>query len=406
MKVKIEKLDHFGRGITHINDKICFIKDALPEEVVDIEIINENKKYIEAITKKVKEKSPYRIKSQCKYSNKCGGCVFNHLLFEEENKYKKEKVQEIISRFGELDKKLVKEIKYNEEYNYRNKIILHGIGNKLGFYEEKTHSIIPIDKCLLISPNMNKVIKVLNSINERIEEVLIRCNNDDSMIMVELEGKVKDIDKLKEVCDVLIYNGLILSDKDELINKIGNKKYYVSYSSFFQVNRFLTKNLYNEVLKEVKKKNPNKVLDLYTGTGTIGIYVSEYAKKIIGIDSNGSNIKNANKNKELNNVKNIEFICDKVENRINEFNNIDLIIVDPPRAGLDPKTKDYLKEIKPDTIIYVSCDPVTLARDLKELKDIYNIKSIKPFNMFPRTYHCESIAVLDKKKTKKENENE
>ena len=399
MKVTIEKLDHFGRGITHIKDKICFIENALPEEVVDIEIINENKKYSEAITKKVKEKSPYRIKSKCKYSNRCGGCNFNHLLFEEENKYKKEKVKEIIERFGELDKKLVKNIVSSDENNYRNKILLHGLGKNLGFYEEKTHSVIPIDKCLLVSPNMNKVIKVLNSINERIEEVLIRCNNDDSMIMVELEGKVKDIDKLKEVCDVLIYNGLILSDKDELINKIGNKKYYVIYSSFFQVNRFLTKKLYDEVLKEVKKKNPNKVLDLYTGTGTIGIYVSEYAKKIIGIDSNGSNIKNANKNKELNNTKNIEFICDKVENRINEFKNIDLIIVDPPRAGLDPKTKDYLKEIKSDTIIYVSCDPVTLARDLKELNEIYNIKSIKPFNMFPRTYHVECVCLLMKKKS-------
>ena len=397
MKVKIEKLDHFGRGITHINDKICFVKDALPEEIVDIEIINENKKFSEAITKKVKEKSPNRIKSKCKYSNKCGGCTFSHLLFEEENKYKEEKVKEIINRFANLDKKLVKKIVSNEEYNYRNKIILHGIGKNLGFYEERTHSIIPINNCHLISHKMNKVIKVLNKINERIEEVLIRCNNDDSMIMVELEGKVTDLEELKDICDVLIYNGLILSEEDELINEIGNKKYYLSYSSFFQVNRFLTKNLYDEVLKEVKKKKPKKVLDLYTGTGTIGIYVSNYAKKIIGIDSNGSNIKNANKNKELNNVKNIEFICDRVENRINEFKNIDLIIVDPPRAGLDPKTKNYLKELKSDTIIYVSCDPVTLARDLKELNDIYNIKSIKPFNMFPRTYHCESIVVLERK---------
>ena len=397
MKVKIEKLDHFGRGITHINDKICFVKDALPEEIVDIEIINENKKFSEAITKKVKEKSPNRIKSKCKYSNKCGGCTFSHLLFEEENKYKEEKVKEIINRFADLDKKLVKKIVSNEEYNYRNKIVLHGIGKNLGFYEERTHSVIPINNCHLISPKMNKVIKILNKVNERIEEVLIRCNNDDSMIMVELEGKVTDLEELKDICDVLIYNGLILSEEDELINEIGNKKYYLSYSSFFQVNRFLTKNLYDEVLKEVKKKKPKKVLDLYTGTGTIGIYVSNYAKKIIGIDSNGSNIKNANKNKELNNVKNIEFICDRVENRINEFKNIDLIIIDPPRAGLDPKTKNYLKELKSDTIIYVSCDPVTLARDLKELNDIYNIKSIKPFNMFPRTYHMECVCLLMKK---------
>ena len=397
MKVKIGKLDHFGRGITHINNKICFVKNALPNEIVNIDTVYENSKYIEAIVKRVIEKSPHRLKSNCKYFKKCGGCSFCHYQYEEENKYKKEKVQEIIERYVNLDKKIVKDIVYSEEYNYRNKIILHGIGNKLGYYEEKTHTVIPIDKCLLISPKMNKILRILNTVNEGIQEVLIKCSNDDSSILVELEGKVSDLEKLKEQCDVLIYNGMILSNIDELISTIGNKKYYVSYSSFFQINRFLTKELYDEVLKIVKKKKPNKVLDLYTGTGTIGIYVSDYVKEIIGIDCNGSNIKDANKNKELNNVKNIEFICDKVENRIDTFKNIDLVIVDPPRAGLDNKTKEYLKKINPETIIYMSCDPITLARDLKEFNSNFNIKSIKPFNMFPKTYHVECVCMLELK---------
>ena len=142
---------------------------------------------------------------------------------------------------------------------------------------------------------------------------------------------------------------------------------------------------------------PNSVLDLYCGTGTIGIYISKYCKSIVGVDYNESNIEDANKNKEINNVKNIEFICDKVENRINEFKNIDLVVVDPPRAGLDKKTKENLIRISPKMIAYTSCDPVTLARDIKDLSQNYEVKYIQPFNNFPRTYHVECVSVLCRK---------
>ena len=158
----------------------------------------------------------------------------------------------------------------------------------------------------------------------------------------------------------------------------------------------MTEKLYDEALKVVREDRPDNVLDLYCGTGTIGIYVSDYCKKIIGVDYNKSNIADANKNKELNKCKNIEFICDKVENQIDKFNNIDIVIVDPPRAGLDSKTKDYLKRISSKKIIYISCDPVTLMRDINDL-DSYSVKYIKPFNMFPRTYHVECVCLLERK---------
>ncbi len=143
------------------------------------------------------------------------------------------------------------------------------------------------------------------------------------------------------------------------------------------------------------------VLDLYCGTGTIGIYVSDNAKKVVGVDCLKSNILDANKNKELNRTSNITFIHDKVENVISSFSGIDLIIVDPPRAGLDNKTKEHLKRILPKTIIYVSCDPSTLARDLYELKEDYEISYVKPFNMFPRTYHVECCSLLCLKENRK-----
>ena len=214
--------------------------------------------------------------------------------------------------------------------------------------------------------------------------------------MVSIIGEITSIDELLNICNVLIINDKYYTNDKVILTSIGNKKYLESINSFFQVNNTLTKDLYNEVLINVKDKNYKKVLDLYCGTGTIGIYIKDYVDSVIGIDYNKSNVEDAIKNVELNSLDNIEFICDKVENRINEFKDIDLVIVDPPRAGLDNKTKEYLKKINSKEIIYVSCDPMTLARDIKDLSDTYKIKYIKPFNMFPRTYHCESVTVLER----------
>ncbi len=396
MIVEVAKLDNFGRGITYINDKICFIENALPNEKVEIKIINETKKYLDAKVIKYIEKSPLRIEEECPYSNICGGCNLNHICFNEENKFKLDKVKDIIKKYAGIDSSLVKGIIYHDRNHYRNKLILHGKGNELGLYKEKTNEIIPISSCLIVNPKINEIIKILNNTPKEISEAIIKTSNDNSKVMLKIIGSISDTSILEKVCDVLIINNKYLTKEKEIQPSIGNKKYIEGINSFFQVNNTLTKELYDEVLLNVKDKNYNKCLDLYCGTGTIGIYISDYVKEVIGIDYNESNINDANKNKELNNVNNISFICDKVENKINEFNDIDLVIVDPPRAGLDNKTKNYLKEINPERIIYVSCDPITLARDIKDL-DTYKVNYIKVFNMFPRTYHCESVCILERR---------
>ena len=187
-----------------------------------------------------------------------------------------------------------------------------------------------------------------------------------------------------------------MNGNNSIITSIGDKKYYLSKDSFFQVNKYLTKELYDLVRKAINK--PYKTcLDLYCGTGTIGIYISDLVDSVIGIDYSESNIKDANRNIELNNTNNISFICNKVENKIDTFKDVNLVIIDPPRVGLDSKTIKYLIEINPEKIIYVSCDPATLSRDLKELNSKFNILEVTPVNMFPRTYHCESIVVLERK---------
>ena len=401
MKVKINKLDNFGRGITYINDKICFVKDALPEEEVDITFIKEKSKYLEAQANSFITKSPLRIGPKCPYYNECGGCNLEHISLEEENKFKIQKVNELLRKFTDYDIK-IECIKSNSEYNYRNKIILHSDGKVIGLYKDNSNDLISIDKCLLVNDKINYIINFIKDINN-IKSIEIRTSNDEKEVLLNIIGDINDTDinKLLDVVDVLIVNNKVLSKKSSIITNIGNKKYYLSNKSFFQVNKETTKDLYDEVLNVVKSINPNKVLDLYCGTGSIGIYVSKYAKEIIGIEESKEAIEDANKNKILNSVDNISFINNKVEDEIDKFNNIDLIIVDPPRSGLDTKTKEQIKLIGPNSIIYVSCDPVTLMRDIKGLSDIYELKSIKLFNMFPRTYHCESVSVLERRNVEK-----
>ncbi len=366
MQVKIDKLDNFGRGITYINNKICFVDNALPGEVVEIEITKEKSKYLEARVINVIESSPDRVKVDCSYYDICGGCNLRHLSYQKENEFKREKVQELINHIGKLNVK-VNDTLYGPEKNYRNKVTFHSSKNKIGYYEKGTKNIISIDNCLLLDNLINDNIK---NIKYSQKDIVIRTSND---------GKE-----------------ILMNDDSSIITSIGDKKYYVSRDSFFQVNKYLTKNLYDLIRNNIDKKY-NKCLDLYCGTGTIGIYISDLVNEIIGIDYSESNINDANKNMILNSITNISFICDKVENKIDTFKNIDLVIVDPPRAGLDNKTKKYLNEINSERIIYVSCDPATLSRDLKDLSNNYNILNITPVNMFPRTYHCESVAVLERK---------
>ena len=366
MRVIVDKLDNFGRGITYINNKITFIDNALPNEEVDIEITKEKNKYNEAKVLKYITTSKDRIEVDCPYYNKCGGCNLGHLSYDKENEFKENKVKELLKHIGNIDIK-VNKIITGPEYNYRNKVTFHKSNNLIGYYQKNTKNIIPIDKCLLLD----------NTINNSIKDISTSSSN----LVIRSSNNSKD---------------LLINNKESIITNIGNKNYYLSKDSFFQVNKFLTKELFDLIRKSIKKKY-NNCLDLYCGTGTIGIYISDLVNNVIGIDYSESNIKDANKNRELNKVDNISFICDKVENKINSFKDIDLIIVDPPRSGLDNKTKSYLKKINPEEIIYVSCDPVTLSRDLKDINDSFDIKEITPINMFPRTYHCESIAVLERR---------
>lgn len=363
MKVNIEKLDYYGRGITHIDGKVCFIPNTLEDEEVDIEIIEDKKKYmIGKVTNYIKT-SKKRVTPKCKYYDICGGCNLLHMSFEDENKFKINIVNELF-KYNSKYKVNIKDIIHTDEFKYRNKLILHSDGNRLGLYNDKSHDLVEVDMCLLVSDKINNCINDLNYTKEQI----IKVSNDE-----------KDI-----------------SINDELMTNISDKKYYLSKDSFFQINKSCTEKLYDFIKEYTNKISPNKILDLFCGVGSIGIYIDNGKYDITGVDYSESNINDAIKNSKLNN-SNIKYICDRVENIIDKFNDYDLVIIDPPRAGLHKNVVDNLIRINSRYIIYVSCNPHTLIRDLNLLYDNYDLKDIKLFNMFPRTYHVECVCLLMRK---------
>lgn len=377
LTVQIEKLDHYGRGITRINGKICFVENALPKETVEIEIIKETKKYFLATPKKIIKESKDRVLSPCPYESICGGCNLAHLSFTKEQKFKEEKVKEVIEKFAKIPSDKIKPIIYDNPYHYRNKITLHTDGNNIGLYQKQTNNIIPITECLLLNDKLNKVLINVNPTKKK--DIILKIGN-----------------KTDEILSPT-------NKKDYIISYIGNKKYKISEKSFFQVNSVITEKLYEEIKQIIQEKKSKNVLDLYCGTGTIGIYIHECVDKVLGIESCKEAIEDANDNKQLNNATNCTYKLGKVEDLTTEITKeYDIAIIDPPRSGLHKNVIKKLLEITPENLIYVSCDPVTLARDLNLLKEKYKVEYIRPYNMFPRTYHVECCSVLSIKKENKE----
>lgn len=398
--MKIEKLDYFGRGVAHINDKVVFVKGALPLEDVEYKIIKEKKKIIEAECIGINKKSKVRVKPKCKYYEYCGGCSLMHISEDDQIEFKKNKVKDIL-KYNSGEDVNIENITYDKFYYYRNKIVLHVKDSKLGFYKNKTNELVEIDECLIANKKINELIKFLKKylVDKNIEEIMIRVGNITEEVLLSINGDELEYNSILDKVDCLIINDKVVSKKGYIISIIGNKKYKVSKDSFFQINEVITEKIYNEVLNTIKKINSKNVLDLYCGTGTIGIYIADEVYKVTGVEVINSAIEDAMENARFNKIKNIEFICDKVENIIDKIisDNIDTVILDPPRAGIHNNVINSLLKIKPKNIIYISCNPLTLARDLKLIKKDYEIKKITVYDMFPNTYHVETVMILEKK---------
>lgn len=395
MIVKIDKLSHDLRGITKIDNKITFIPKTLPEEVVNIRITKQKKKFNEGCLTTIIEESKDRVKYICPYYDICGGCDTGHILYSKSIMYKKDMVVDIFKRYCDMDVDM--DIVYDEEniYNYRNKITLRVNDGKLALVGE---SLVNIDYCYLVNDNINKVIGILNGIClDGIDEVIIRGTDE---IMVIIKGNIDNdelIQILKDNVSSIFIDGVKVFGNDYVIINVGNYRYAVYPDSFFQVNTKMISRLYDKVLEFAGRGD--KLLDLYCGAGTIGIYLANNFNSVRGIEQNESAIKGANLNKGINDIKNISFVCEKASD-INEIVE-DVVVVDPPRSGLDSTTIKRILDSRIERLIYVSCNPITLARDINILKDKYNLVSISLFDMFPNTSHAECVSVLYRKNFEK-----
>jgi 23S rRNA (uracil1939-C5)-methyltransferase len=397
MEIKIEKLDHYGKGIGYSNDKIVFVNNALPKEIVDIKIVKDKKSYSEAIVLEYIKKSDKRIEPKCPYYEVCGGCDIMHMDYNEQHIFKLNKVKEIINKYTKVDSSLIKEIIYDKQFNYRNKVVLK-VNEKVGYYKKGSNDIVNIDNCLIADPAINEVILKLNEMDLfNINEITIR-KLDKIMILIDL-SKDRKLDSFIELFDkaniVKKINNeyLLVHGNDYISTKINGIEFRVSIESFFQVNNEVTHLLYSKIIEYAKESK--NVLDLFCGTGTIGMVISKYVDEVTGIEINNQAISDALVNKEINYITNINFINGDVYNHLDDLKDIDLVIVDPPRSGLADKSIQQIIQMSPKKIIYVSCDPITLARDINKL-DNYSVKEITLFDMFPNTHHIESLVLIEK----------
>ena len=386
MIVKIDKLSHDMRGITRIDNKVTFIDNTLPGEVVNIKLTKQKKDINEGKVLSFVEQSLDRVKPICPYYNVCGGCNISHIDYLKSVMYKKEIVKDIIKKYSDLD--INPDIIYdNNIYNYRNKITLKINNGKLSLVGENK---VNIDYCYLVNDNINKIIQLLNGTRlELVDEVIIKGTNE---IMVIINGTVDEkdvIDILRDDVTSIIVNDNKIYGKDYITIKVKDYIYAIYPNSFFQVNTGMISKLYDKVLEYAG--DGKLLLDLYCGAGTIGIYLSQNFSRIIGIEVNKDAVASANINKKINGINNIEFIC----NKSSDIEIIgDVLIVDPPRNGLDKITINKIINSSIKKIVYVSCNPITLARDLKILKEKYELDQITLFDMFPNTNHVECVCLL------------
>ena len=436
-----------GEGIAKIEGFPVFIENAIKGEKIKIKILKVLKNFSYGKIIEILETSSNRKEPDCKTYKKCGGCRLRHMTYEKTLELKKSIVQNSINKNVKQEVKVNDVIGMENPYFYRNKL-QYPIGfvekeKVMGVYSERSHDIIPTTNCMIqnklcqdvanatfeyIKENKVKVYDE-NYLKGTIRHLVIRAGLKTNEILLTLVVNDKGfkefeedfveymIIKFPEIKSIVLnYNSektnVILGNKCETIygrgyiyDILGEYKFKISPLSFYQVNPIQTEILYNTAINTVwvPQQGDTKeqiALDLYCGIGTIGIFASKYFKKVYGIEIVEDAIKDAKENAKINNIENIEFYAGDVEQilpKIIEKENIkpNVVFVDPPRKGLDVNTINVLKKIMPEKIIYISCNPATLARDLNLLEEKYNIESIQPVDMFPWTSHVECVVALN-----------
>ena len=433
-QIKITGLGSNGEGVGKIGELVVFVEGALPDEEILIEIETRKKNYAIGRLIEILKPSSERMEPFCPIYADCGGCQLQHLSYSAQLKWKRQQVVDAIERIGKISGvEVFDTLGMENPLRYRNKMQFPAGKNlKIGCYARGSHKIIDTSSCMIQNAQNDKILAAVRKIaknfniqpyNEDTHRGFLRHvmgrvgSNGEFMIVLVTATKNFPNEKnfvralLKELPNVTsiqqnvqtFHNNVILGRETRILygkstihDKIGNLRFNISARSFFQVNTAQAEILYKTALNFANLHGNELILDVYCGTGTISLFMAKKARKVIGIEVVSSAIADAIKNSRENHIKNAEFIVGDAVNvlpRINDY--AEVVIVDPPRAGCDKKVLETISTMNPEKIIYVSCNPATLARDLKILDDFgYKTKKIQPVDMFPFTSHVECVAQL------------
>lgn len=435
-----------GEGIAKINDFTIFIPGAIKGEKVKVIIVKVLSSHAFGKIVEIINTSNSRKEVDCTTYKRCGGCNLRHINYADTLNIKREIVQNLVNKTLKNEVKVKETIGMDKPFYYRNKA-QYPVGkdkeNKpvMGVFANRTHEIIPINKCYIQNEQTEEIAKYafelwnknnLSIYDEKTRKGLLRHivtkigikTNEIMLILVingdkfkDEEGFVRNIINKYPNVKTIVKNintkntNVILGDKNIKLygdgyikDRLGEYIFKISPLSFYQVNPIQAEKLYNIGVQAAKINKNDVVFDLYCGLGTISIFMAKYAKEVYGIEIVDEAVKMAEENASLNNVENTKFISGDVEIVLDELINIkhiipDVIMIDPPRKGLDNKSIENIMKIRPNRFVYISCNPATLVRDLAKFENMYDVQEIQPVDMFPWTSHVECVAVLNLKQS-------
>ncbi len=440
-RLEITGLTHEGQGVGKIDGFVVFVDTVLPGETVTVKIDRQTKSYAVGRLIKVEKPSPHRLEPFCPVFEQCGGCAVQHMTYPAQLEFKKDTVVQSLKRLGGLENvKVLDTIGMSSPYKYRNKVQypVRRQDNeiRIGFYENRSHNIIDSDLCDIQPPESNEIrglvrdfckgsgISIYDEATGKglLRHVMVRkgFKTNELMVVLVINGNKLPGDRIlvemltekyPEIKSIMLNvntknTNIILGDKNICLfgqafisDYIGKYKFNISPLSFFQVNPVQTEVLYRKVLEYAQLSGSETVFDLYCGIGTISLFLSEKAKRVIGVEVVPDAIADARKNAGLNNVTNTQFMVGEAEKVIPQLYaqgiRADVVVVDPPRKGCDEVLLNTLVEMQPSRIVYVSCNPSTLARDLKYLSEKgFEVKEVQPVDMFPWTGHVECVIMM------------
>lgn len=439
LETKIIDISHEGKSVGKIDELTVFIDGGTLGDTVKLRITEMKKNFALGKVIEIVKPSRHRVESNCKVSDECGGCQLRELDYERQLKMKTDKVKNDLQRIGKLENVIVHDIiGMDKPIRYRNKAQVPVGENHIGFYKKGSNSIVDTDECVIQTKSTEKVIKLVRDFMKKYEVpgyskrnatgvirhivTKVSFKTGDMMIIIvtnspkfpHKEEFIAMINKEMPSVKSIIQNinskrtNLVLGERNKIIyghgkiiDYIGDLQFKISPNSFFQVNPKQTQLLYEKALKFADLKKDETVFDIYSGIGSLSLFLSKKAKKVYGIEVVKEAVEDAKENAKINKISNVEFYEGAAETVLAELceegKTADVVVLDPPRKGCELEVLDSIIKLSPKRIVYVSCNPSTLARDLSYLSENgYVVKEVQPVDMFPGSVHVETVTLLVK----------